>query len=265
MASIFFFSWNKTIKTTTFDPDTYYFTVQCGDFDSSAWLNNMISNWWTRDTARGKIDYMWTINPNLSYRVPVIFDYMNKNQTDCDYLVSDEGAGYLIPHGLFQNKKMDYTNQSRPSDHGDASQIWADYNNYFYRTLDMNITGFLINGINNLDRDIFSCYAKFTSASFHLDITNKFVSVDGVPFVYSCTNFTDDEATKYSIQTSNAGIGMGDYKFCCFRRQNSSPTELKKYVEGYTTYATGKGITVKYVDPYSFFNLVKKSGRLTVK
>ena len=49
-----------------------------GDYDSSAWLKTHVANYW-QDTARGTLPLNWGFNPNLSDRVPMVWDYVMEN------------------------------------------------------------------------------------------------------------------------------------------------------------------------------------------
>ena len=52
-------------------------------------------------TNRGKVPIGWAIDPELSLRFPVIFQYLYKSATQNDVFISgDSGAGYINPTQL---------------------------------------------------------------------------------------------------------------------------------------------------------------------
>ncbi len=252
---------NKTAKVTNYNPNVHYWTIYVGDYDSSAWLKNYVAQFWMSDPNRGKVDLMWCINPNLSYRVPMCFEYMYNNLTNCDYMAAGEGGGYLIPSGLFTGKRPSYYGVSRTYE--DGSQAYADYAKKFYDLLDIDYTGFIIMGANNIDGDIMNLYNKFNKGAFHNDFAYKFISRDGVPYIYLQNGI--DSNTDVSTLYNHSFSTMSGYNFSAFRTVCQSPTQIKSIVDNYTTYCVSKGRTAQYVDPYSFFNLAKASGKLVAR
>ena len=208
------------------------------------------------DSARGKLPLMWSMNPNLSHRVPQCFEYMYDNLTANDYMAAGEGAGYLIPSGLSSAQTLSYTGIKRPSGNANAMSKWAAYNKEFYQSLDMNITGFIINGSNSLTAEIADCYNQFnTVGAFHGDSYKQFYSHNGVPYVHVTS--AGDAANIYNKTTGYSS------KFGCFRTVSWSPTEIKTLVDNTQAYFSARGKTSQYLDPYTFFAYAKQSGRLT--
>ncbi len=256
---------NKTAKVTSYNSNVHYLTLFIGDYDSSAWLKKYVAEFWFSDPSRGKVDLMWGINPNLSYRVPMCFEYMYDNLTDCDYMLADEGAGYVIPTGFFTGVAPKLYTKGRKSAYGNANQTYATFAKTFYDLCDMDMTGFLIMGGNALNTSIMDMYNQFSpNGTFHNYSTWKFSKRNGIPFVY-CYQEGVAENTAHSSLYSHSFTAMSGYNFSCFRTISQSPTQIKNIVEQYVAYCAGRGKTVQYVDPYSFMSLAKSSGKLVAR
>lgn len=260
---------NKTKEANvTFDEDTYYYTIYVGDYDSSAWLKQHIHAMWMKnggDRRRGKIALMWSINPNLSYRVPMIFDYMYENLSDMDYMAGgDGGAGYIIPEALFHDKALDYMGEKRPVENADAGQIWADYCKPFYERFDMDVTGFIINGNQyTFTKNMASSVSQYSPViNFSNCFNTRVGKYNGTYYVY-CQNgigaYSDGTMSamyNHYQTTKNAGYNFSAYRTVCM-----TPTDIYKNVSNFESYAAGKGLTVKYCDPYTLRDILAKSGQ----
>lgn len=261
---------NRNKETIQYDKNTFYYTIYVGDYDSSAWLKQHIHSMWMKrggDRNRGKIALMWSINPNLSYRVPMVFDYMYEEKTDLDYFAGgDGGAGYIIPEGLFHDKALAYTGEKRPAENADGGQAWADYCKTFYKRFDLDITGFVINGANyKVSKNIASTMNQFSPVgSFTNCMDTPLGKYQGVPYVY-CQNGvadTTDPSVLYShaktATMKNAGVNFSAYRTIC-----ATPTQIKRIVTNFDDYAAQKGLLVKYCDPYTYFDVLAQSGQGT--
>ena len=257
---------NKTAKVTNYNSNIHYFTIYVGDYDSSAWLKNYVAEFWMGDPYRGKIDLMWSINPNLCYRVPMCFEYMYDNLTDCDYMAAGEGAGYLIPTGLFPNSTPYYLGTARPSNYSSGAQAYADYAKKLYTLCDMDITGFLIMGhpYNSFTTDIADMYRQFSPAAVFHQSNWIFAKRGDTPFII-CRQEDVKTSTATSDLYSHSFNTMGSYNFSMFRTVCQSPQDIKTIVDNFTSYCASRGKTVQYVDPYSFITLAKASGKLVNK
>ena len=253
---------NKTAKVTNYNSGIHYFTFYIGDYDSSAWLKEYVTKFWMGEATRGKVDLMWSINPNLANRVPMAFEYMYDHKTDCDYFAAGEGAGYLIPTGLFQNKTPRLFGTRRST--ATASQTYADYAKKLYDMCDMDITGFLIMGNNTIDTDIADMYRQFSPAAVFHQSSWLFAKRGDTPFIV-CRQEGIDIATASSELYKHSFTAMSGYNFSAFRTIIQSPTQIKQMVDNYTSYCATRGKTVQYVDPYSFISLAKQSGKLVNK
>jgi hypothetical protein len=226
-----------------YDPKVKYFTVYIGDYDSSAWLKEMVPDCFTSD-QRGKMPLMWAFNPNLSDRVPMIFDYIYENKTELDYFTTgDSGAGYVMPTML---KDMD---------------LWLDYNRPYLEKFDMDIVGFIINQKPLTMREL-AAYAKISPyGAFHND-PSKYLTVYNEETVYM--NMMD-------VYPTSPGWQEGMYRWMQGHGTNFSAVrtirlythQLTSFIEEAVAYANAKndGYTYKYVDMYTLFDLVLQSGQ----
>lgn len=249
-------AWLNNTEKEVFDENIRYFTIYMGDYDSSAWLKNKIPSFWSEDSARGTFPIAWGFNPNLSDRVPMVWDYIMRNQTEYDFLMAgDSGAGYVIPSALVNSSIRDY-----PS----AADEWVEYCATYYKKFDLDITGFIINGNNPMEDDVFEMYNKISPVgSFHNTNTSemRLVIYKGVPYLHMMNGIsnTPEQATvdaMYKYFTRNVN-------FAIFRTVQQNPTDLKATIDLFLKYTENKQTkyTYKYVDPYTLFDLIMQSGQ----
>ena len=268
---------NKQAKNIQYNPNTYYYTVYVGDYDSSAWLKSHMYNIWMNrggDKNLDKVTLMWSFNPNLYERVPVVFEYMYENKKDNHYFVGgDAGAGYIIPEALVAGRKLAYSGITRPNP--DATTTFANFSKPYYNRLDMDITGFVINGAHHaLTKEVASCIAGYSPL---LNFTNCYqtpVARYGNTYYVYCQNNLDKETVdsdaagttskNYATMYNYIGQYMRGYKFGAYRTICWTPTQIKSCTDGFKTYAAGKGLTVEYCDPYTYLNMLKAAGNAQV-
>jgi len=119
-----------------------YMMFYVGDYDSASWMyNSLKSNW--DDPLRGTIPLGWAMDPNLSVRFPLIFDYIFSSLTANDRIITgDSGAGYINPTQLFEPRNI----SRLPA----ANSLWVKHSTPFYQQFDISFTGFLINGASGI-------------------------------------------------------------------------------------------------------------------
>ncbi len=248
----------------TYDDDTMYFTIYMGDYDSSAWLKNYAFNFFVSrggDKARAQLPLTWCFNPNLSLRIPMVFDYVYANKYEHEFITAgDSGAGYVIPISLFGDNTLSYAERTRPSNYTNGDQIWADYCKTFYDRFDMQATGFIINGNNAFTTDIARMFNTFsTRGSLHNRGDKLMTQYNGVPYIY-CQNGIDQNTNMETLY-GHAYERMAGYNFSAYRTVCVSPTNVKKIVDNFTDYATQKGHKIQYVELNTFLELAKQSGK----
>ncbi len=255
---------SKPTTNMTYDNSKYYFTFYIGDYDSSAWMKRWVHSIWIKqggDRKRGKVNMMWSFNPNLSYRVPMAFDYIYRNKSDKDFFAAgDSGAGYVNPTALFPNVTLSQSGQKRPTTTGDGSAKWISYCKEFYERFDLDITGFIINTGNSFDKKVMDMYNQISpiGSTYYNGNDNRLLLNNGVPYI-QCRIGVGKNKSDYLYDW--AMNNMKGYHFAAYRTVNWTPTEINSTAEGYISYAKGKGKTVEYVDPYNFFSLIRQSGQ----
>ncbi len=229
-----------------FEGNVRYFTIYMGDYDSSAWLKKWVPTFFD-DDRRGDLPLMWSFNPNLADRVPMVFDYVYEHATPNDYFVTgDSGAGYVIPSLL---PDLD---------------IWVDFNEPYLDKFDMDIVGFIINGNNKMTNEIFAAYAKIAPVgSFHNDSSQKLTIYDGETVYMHLMNGIDPSDQENAVKSMYQYATATGNNFSAYRTICKSPTEVFNCVEAFIEYANAKndGYTYQYVDPYTLFDLVLQSGQ----
>lgn len=254
----------------TFDSNKRYFTMYVGDYDSSAWMKNYLANFW-RDSARGTLPLMWAFNPNLSNRIPVVWEYIYATKSDKDYIVAGEGAGYTMPGYFIENRE---TGELRDANEG--WDVWIEYSKKYYQLFDIDITGFIINSqsgsleVKGINPEIMTQYNKLSPVGSFTNASSSrkqaLALQDGVPYVYLYNeipfNADPQDTTAFEGMYIYDRGSMGAYNFSAYRTVVQAPSTIKEVVEAYTSYATNKsGKEYVYVDPYNFFSLVRQSGQ----
>ncbi len=254
---------NQPAKKMTYNKNHYYFIIYVGDYDSSAWLKKYVHSMWLQrggDRNRGKLPLMWSFNPNLAYRVPLIFHYVRTEATANDYFAAgNSGAGYVHPTALYPDVKLAHQKINRPEATGNAAAAWAEYSKKFYRLMDLDITGFIINTGHTFDKkvmDVFNVISPVGSTYYNGN-DNRLLINNGVPYIQCRIGVGKGNPNYLYNWAKNSMLG---YHFAAYRTVNWTPTELYNNVNDYIDYAAGKGMTVHYVDPYNFFDMIRQSG-----
>ncbi|HOQ31046.1 MAG TPA: GxGYxYP family putative glycoside hydrolase [Candidatus Hydrogenedens sp.] len=222
-----------------------YVCFYMGDFDSAAWLNQTVPKWWS-DPAHGEITCIFPFNPNLSRRVPHVFDYVRTHASPKDWFVyGDCGAGYLNP-GMLIASHREY---GIPA----GWNAWVEHNLFYSKRFDLSITGFIIDGYApGLDKDGFEAYSRFSPDG----ITAQKISSLGcyekkLPYVRMGIDLMEPPEKSSDIIAEYAKKPLPSFRF--IRTILKSPTWHKTVID----LTQQKTDTVAFVDPYTFFELVK--------
>jgi hypothetical protein len=227
-----------------------YVLVYMGDYDSSAWLSYHIPSIWD-DPVRGEIPIAWAFNPNLSDRVPYVFDHLYKTKTANDWFIAgDSGAGYLNPSLL--------TGERLGSGFPDALALWEQHNTAYFKRFDYSITGFVINGFHpKMTVETQEAYARFSpdGVGAQWGFTNSLVN--GTPFLrHSADVYPDMPGLEKTTEQIGKFLLPWRPQFLIFRMILQKPSTLKavrdRLVEKYPD------ANVEFCDPYTFFDLYKK-------
>ena len=253
---------NNTPKKMVFDEDTYYFTLYLGDYDSSAWMKRWVTEYWTKDNKRGEIPMAWAFNPNLSDRAPMLFDYVYENKTDNDYFITgDSGAGYVVPSMLYESSEK----RTNP----DATREWLKYATPYYQKFDMGVTGFILNTSHFVTDEIMSEYNQLSPVgSFTIMTagTRPLVNYNGVPYLHLQNQVwaapsEREKMMDLMFKHMFNHMAMAGSNFSAYRNICDSPDNIYGLVTDYIQYCADRGFTVKYVDPYTLFDLIQQSGQ----
>lgn len=127
---------------------------------------------------KGKPAYKLGVNPNLSERAPMVFDYVYEHKTRQDFFIAgDSGAGYVIPFGL--TAACDY--RENPP----AIFEWAKYSKPYYERFDYDITGFIINGNETVTNEIMAAFNEISpKGSFHNSLARPITVYNGTPYLH---------------------------------------------------------------------------------
>ena len=237
---------NKPTEYPEYDKKTKYFTIYIGDYDSSAWLKYVIPDVWN-DSARGTLPLAWGVNPNLSDRIPMVFDYIYTNKSELDYFITgDSGAGYVNPSALVLNKRRFRTLP-------DATSAWINRNMKYLSRFNMDICGFILNGSLGYCKEVYDMYSNITPVGAFSNQTTKLTFYNGTPTLMM-SDYQTPQNAYYSMK--------GKINFAVFRTIRLDPTNISDIVDDIIEYCSSKDskYTYKYVGPYEMFDLIKQSG-----
>ena len=250
---------NRPAKITEkFNANTVYCIYFMGDYDSSAWLKKWVPVIW-QDANKGKLPMMWPFNPNLSERVPNVFNYVYSHMDSKDYFTAgDSGAGYILPAALYKEYAPE-----RTMPNGDSA--WIAYNKPFFQRFDLDIVGFIINGNYKMNSAIMKMYNQFAPVgSFHNDSSKPLSIAGGVPYIHLKNGVGNPgDAGQAQGMYDYIKTTMKGYNFAGFRTICYTPTQVNDLTNRFLAYAADKdpSTTYKFVDPYTFFEMIRQSGQ----
>ena len=235
--------------SVVFDSKTRYFTIYIGDYDSGAWMKAEVPRFW-KDDARGTYALGWGFNPQLSVRMPVMFEYVYKNKSPLDYFITgDSGCGYVNPTALIEGQG----GRKLPT----ALEEWIEYNEPYLKKFDMDICGFVLNGALSFNNKVFATYSEMTPVGcFSNNGANRLIVYNGTPFTGEWDYQNPQQAYDYMK-------GGGKVSFSTFRTVRYTPTQIVEAIEAIEDYANARndGYTYQYVGPYEYFDLILQSGQ----
>ena len=223
-----------------------FITFYMGDYDSSAWLASNVPKWWN-DPARGTIPCGWAFNPNLDRRAPHVMHYARTRATPNDWFISgDCGAGYLNPGMLHAANREHGT--------GDGWAAWTEHNKRYFEKYDLSITGFVIDGHSpGMGEKGLDAYMEFSpDGVVGQKIPHCALHKGKMPVIRMRLDlYGSPEAAGNQL----AGlVGKDLPEFMVIRTILKSPSWHK----GVMKRTTEKRPEVRFVDPYTFFELMKQ-------
>ncbi len=230
--------------------DKTYVLVYMGDYDSAAWLSSQVAQFWD-EPERGSIPIAWAFNPNLSDRVPYVFDHVYRTKTGQDWFIGgDSGAGYINPNLL--------CGERLGSGLPDALDLWVEHNQKYYRQFDYSVTGFVINGFHGkMPLRIQKAYARFSPEGVGMQLSFERPMVHGTPFLRHVSDIYPKldhlEVTADEMAAFVKGSGP---RFLIFRWIIQRPSTLKKVQDLLAARHADK--PMQFCDPHTFFGLYKR-------
>jgi hypothetical protein len=227
-----------------------YVLVYMGDYDSAAWLSRNIPHVWD-DPARGTIPMAWAFNPNLSERVPHVFDHVFATKTEQDWFIGgDSGAGYLNPNLL--------TGDRLGSGLPDGLDLWVKHNQTYYSRFDYSITGFVINGFHgDMPLKVQEAYAKFSPRGVGMQLGFAQPLVEGTPFLrFSRDLYPDPNHLEGAVSEVMASAKGSEPQFLIFRMILQKPGTVAALAERLK--AEHPERHWDFCDPYTFFDLYRR-------
>ena len=225
-----------------------YVLIYMGDYDSAAWMNSFIPKLWN-DPQHKKITCTWAFNPNLSYRIPHVFDYVYQHKLSNDWFMSgDCGAGYLNPSMLYSpNRKNGLPN---------GLDAWVEWNKKYFELFDIDITGFIIDGnATGLNSAGLDAYKEFSSGGIIGQKLPKPMGIHkGMPYIRMATDLPGN--SRYSVKAGETLAGIIGIKpaFLPVRTILKTP----EWHANMMKIAMEKSSdSIAFVDPYTFFALLK--------
>jgi hypothetical protein len=228
-----------------------YVTFYVGDYDSSAWLYQMLPEKWS-DPSRGSIPLGWAFNPALAQRFPTGMAYARKKASPNDFFVAgDSGVGYINPGMLEEPRQWS----------GLASGVaeWVKLNKKLFKQWDLGIIGFVIDGnAPAMSQALRESYARFSPNGVVAQKTPYLSHVQGTPFLRMGSDL-DRHQIPEGINRVNGIVPRDGLHFAIFRTILWNPSDHKAFFEALKLARPD----IEIVDPYTLFLLAKES-KLTI-
>ncbi len=247
---------NHKPVTEQYDPNTMYLYLYTGDYDSSGWALQYLYPGYN-NPQRGQFPITWSITPGLSNRIPMLFDYLYKNQTDQDYFSSaNSGVGYVRPQSLFREES------ERTLPNGDKAFIRI--NRRYFNKFDMDSVGFIIGTLS--DR-VCRTYNQFAPSGSNTNDPGWTPAVyAGTPYVRIKNGIGNPpgggEVSADSLRDMlSFAQSMRPYGGAGFRTIRFTAGDLKKTQDAFLAYAAEKdpSTTYRFVDYQTYFAMLAAS------
>jgi hypothetical protein len=225
-----------------------------GDYDSAAWTYRMLPGHWD-DPGRGRIPLAWQLNPNLSDRMPPVFDFIYDSLTPNDFIIAgDSGAGYVNPTHLLEPR----FHSGLPS----GMDVWMEHCKRYYAKFDLSVTGFLLNGLLPLTPESVRPYNGVSPAGSGYKSYRRNPElpslIDGVPYLRHSDDLSADPAqfdeTERTILRWTKDRPKPDFHI--FRLILAEPSNVLSMVEKLKEKHPEKDFEA--LDPVTFFRLFKE-------
>lgn len=227
-----------------------YICILMADYDSGTALYEFLYKHWD-DKQRGKIPFIWGINPNLIETYPDIIAHFYNTATENDYFGSDaSAAGYANPNRILP--------QYLP--------LFIRHNQKFFKKLDLTIAPMVLDWNEPTDQ-VKDAYTQFSPDGFATIIYNFHTETvkhqtpevwKGMPVMdlhnHACEFKSIEEAAKAMSSAIPATEATPSFHF--FRIVWTSPSNVIAGIEALKRIRPELDIEV--TDPYNFFKLFKE-------
>ncbi len=224
-----------------------YVTFYVGDYDSAAWMYQMLPSLWD-DAQRGSVPLGWAFNPNLAERFPAAFWYTRATRSANDVFVAgDSGAGYLNPSLL---------DAPRPSGLPSGVALWEAHCRRWYTQFGLGITGFVIDGnAPPMPDSVLDAYARFSPLGTVAQKVSERSIHNGMPLVRMSDDLNNDP--RQAAQQILHRLDGPAPSFHIFRAILKRPSWYAQVVQAVRAARPDAAI----VDPYTFMALMKRVSR----
>ena len=250
-------------QETDIDDDTICVMFYMGDYDSVAWLHNVIPVVWESE-GRGKLPLAWGISGMQGKRAGYIYNYLYQTATPNDYFVAvNNGAGYLNPQFLIPaNTDKKYAGKTIP----DGLDAWVSLCTGLYDKYDLTATPFFIpNFLQDLSAKssltrVLKAYSEFSPDGFgwyHWS-DDGLRNIGGTPLVTSFAgenNLATGEAVYQNLVKflTNSSYLKREKNMILIREVIVDPAAIERAVERVRD--EYPKINFEVVDPYTFFSV----------
>ena len=226
-----------------------YITLYVGDYDSAAWVYQIMPTIWSdriagRFRSPGRLILPWPIDLLREWTICE----EPPRQTIC-----------LLPVIPVRYVNVMSLVPPRPySGLSSALEIWGEHCREYYGQWDLSVTGFLIDGLApEMNEEARRVYARFSPDGIVQHRYGQTGLTDGMPWLgmkYDLPNTPDAvDAAKIILND----VQLSDTpQFLVYRTILWSPTQIKKLCENLKA-DPEKGARIEVVDMYSFFHLLK--------
>lgn len=225
-----------------------YVGFYVGDYDAPSWLYKAVAAF-AKDPARGQVPLGWAFNPNLADRAAPALAYAYRHATTNDFFITgDSGAGYLNARGLTIRP-----DSKLPS----GLEAWRQHNLRYCRQWDMTIAGFILDGAAGASTELeYRAYRDFAPDGFGTHYDEAPTLHAGVPACRE-TDLPDApaEAAKVLLRRAS-GRSKDQPAFFWARTILKSPGWHAEVVR--RVHAEAGPDQVAFVDPYTFFGLIRQ-------
>jgi hypothetical protein len=228
-------------------PEKTYITFYVGDYDSAAWMYQMMPGIWN-DPERGSIPLGWAFNPTLADRFAPGMAYTRATATPNDFFwAGDSGAGYVNPGHVQEPRSI----SGLPS----GMDAWERHCARYYERWGIEATGFVIDGYAPpMSESTLDAYARFSPRGVVAQKVPPLSLHNSVPVIRMNYDLYKPADKAAEILAARVAEEKGRPAFLVFRTILWKPSDHRELMER----AKELVPDAEYLDPYSFLLLAKR-------